>query len=451
MSDQKTKREDGVAVGAEAAKCMPVLLGGPYRPPEIRPGDRVYCVLRKRKVRVTDISLGPIPWPRTSQGRGVGLILCGDLIEAVRREAARTVVAWWGADPSTVGEWRRALGVAAINEGTRQLLQTQQEKAARAALESRSDAIEPRPLGARRQKLRHHDCPKRRHWRPEEEVLLGTMSDAVLARQLGCSRGQVWRRRHELDIPAFLPEGSHQPAFPASHVAIDPERLAKRREESCLTRRVLARMAGVNYDHYLQVERGGYGSVRRVTAERIASALNYPVEEITVRVEPAGPEERHYWSWADWKPLPAPSPSRAAPPRGQGRRARAKASGRSASLLRGPYNPPEVRAGDKVHCALRGHEMTVVDWTDGPVPWPCGRIVGIKTVILSGDLIKAVRTESNAAVATALGVGGFTVSKWRRALGVPENNEGTLQMRRESNRRKSSEPREKGRNDNAAS
>lgn len=45
------------------------------------------------------------------------------------------------------------------------------------------------------------------------------------------------------------------------------------------------------------------------------------------------------------------------------------------------------------------------------------------------DLAKAVRLESNQTVCRLFGVTPQTVSKWRKALGVPQNNPGTLRRR----------------------
>jgi hypothetical protein len=68
---------------------------------------------------------GPIMWPcGLKEGRSPGrpaLILCGDLMNAVRREAAIAVARHWSVSCQVVRRWRRALGVERITEGTRQL------------------------------------------------------------------------------------------------------------------------------------------------------------------------------------------------------------------------------------------------------------------------------------------------------------------------------------------
>jgi hypothetical protein len=54
----------------------------------------------------------------------------------------------------------------------------------------------------------------------------------------------------------------------------------------------------------------------------------------------------------------------------------------------------------------------------------------MSTLILYGDLARAVRRESAVAVAHAWGVTAQTVTKWRRALGVPRATEGTSRLHR---------------------
>jgi hypothetical protein len=62
----------------------------------------------------------PIPWPQTANadaGRRY-LILCGDLVKAIRRESATAVARWWGVTNATVSHWRRSLNVGPETEGT---------------------------------------------------------------------------------------------------------------------------------------------------------------------------------------------------------------------------------------------------------------------------------------------------------------------------------------------
>lgn len=100
-----------------------------------------------------------------------------------------------------------------------------------------------------------------------------------------------------------------------------------------------------------------------------------------------------------------------------------------APLLRfveGPYRSPRVALGEVVECARFG-PLVVRGWSQGPIPWPMGRanLGGRSSLILFGDLERAIRCESNIAVALAWGVTVLTVSHWRAALGVPKWSEGS--------------------------
>src|SRR5262245_7833747 len=100
----------------------PALLGS-YARPALRPGDVATCAIRG-EVEVVRHSDAPIPWPVgrcLSRGRQRFLILCGDLVKAVKRESALAVARWWGVGSGTVWRWRQALGVGATTEGTTRL------------------------------------------------------------------------------------------------------------------------------------------------------------------------------------------------------------------------------------------------------------------------------------------------------------------------------------------
>jgi hypothetical protein len=96
------------------------LLHGPYRSPRCKLGDALFCEIRGW-VKVQRLSGGRIPWPQTIRGRSRAFILTGGLVNAVLRESATAICHWWGVTPQTVSVWRKALGVAKYNAGTRRL------------------------------------------------------------------------------------------------------------------------------------------------------------------------------------------------------------------------------------------------------------------------------------------------------------------------------------------
>jgi hypothetical protein len=95
-------------------------------------------------------------------------------------------------------------------------------------------------------------------------------------------------------------------------------------------------------------------------------------------------------------------------------------------LLFGPYAPPRIPRTQRLLCEMRGY-LRVGSWSDGLIPWPRRYRTG--SIILCGDLARAVETESVEAVSHHWGVCRNVVQKWRQALHVPEANPGTRQLR----------------------
>ena len=96
---------------------------GKYRTPRFKYGATVTCAIRG-PVKIMGLSDGRIPWPKCRAGkRARAIILYGALAEAVRQESAQAVEYWWGVGSFTVWQWRKALGVDRMNEGTESLWQ----------------------------------------------------------------------------------------------------------------------------------------------------------------------------------------------------------------------------------------------------------------------------------------------------------------------------------------
>src|SRR4051794_27994816 len=94
------------------------------------------------------------------------------------------------------------------------------------------------------------------------------------------------------------------------------------------------------------------------------------------------------------------------------------------------YRTPRFRLGQVVMCEVRG-EVIVCGLADARIPWPVGKRGRAKALIVYRDLARAVRRESAIAVCHWWGVTAQTVTKWRKALGVPEHNDGTRRLRRD--------------------
>jgi hypothetical protein len=188
------------------------LLFGPYEPPRTREGKFLVCEMRG-KVKVGSFSDGPIPWPRAWKTRS--LILCGDLIEAVKRESSLGVAHQWGTSIKTVQGWRRTLGVETYNEGTQMLMKRQARenatpqhmramtKAARKVTRKpKSKAWRERMSVIIRERIRKRGSinPNLRLWTEKEEKLLGTKTDEVIGRLIGRTTSAVRARRRDLGI-----------------------------------------------------------------------------------------------------------------------------------------------------------------------------------------------------------------------------------------------------------
>lgn len=100
-------------------KSKPILIGGLYLPPQ--PSDILHDEVYG-DVEVGGWSTGPIPWPRRKKAGRHSLILCGDLIRAVRTESVAAIAWWFGVSETTVWKWRVTLGVDINNNaGTQRL------------------------------------------------------------------------------------------------------------------------------------------------------------------------------------------------------------------------------------------------------------------------------------------------------------------------------------------
>lgn len=227
-----------------------VKLLGAYQTPRFKYGAVATCAIRG-PVKIVGLSNGRIPWPKCRSGkRSRAIILYGALADAVRRESAEAVQYWFGVGQFTVWKWRVALGVERANEGTRKLFsrntphtlhsaKARREFAKAIKLPKRGAKIAAALTGRKRppevvekirrantgkkrsaaSRQRHREALKRRGvivgraWTPEENTLLGTMTDKDLAAKLGRNKGAVSAHRLLLGKPAFVKRGPHTPTM----------------------------------------------------------------------------------------------------------------------------------------------------------------------------------------------------------------------------------------------
>jgi len=90
-------------------------------------------------------------------------------------------------------------------------------------------------------------------------------------------------------------------------------------------------------------------------------------------------------------------------------------------LLHGPYIPPALGRGDRTVCLYRDDEVIITSWTDARISWPRCRAIGIRGgsgLLLTDELVRAVRTESAEAIKYWFGVSANAVWNWRQAFDV---------------------------------
>lgn len=200
------------------------LLFGPYAPPKIPRNQRLFCEVRGC-LKVGSWSDGLIPWPR--RYRTGSIILCGDLVRAVKLESVEAVCYHWGVCRNVVQKWRHALHVTEFNPGTRQLRKqvrvtadspARKRAAFRAshptAILDRQELLHERahPLvrsssselvRERMARTGRHINPDLRLWSDKEDKLLGTARDEKIASQINRTKSAVRARRNILGIPAW--------------------------------------------------------------------------------------------------------------------------------------------------------------------------------------------------------------------------------------------------------
>jgi hypothetical protein len=111
------------------------LLGGPYRAPRLRKGDRATCLFRDCDVIVTGWTDARISWPRSRPldvpRSHPSLLVDDELARAIRQGSAAAIRHWWGVSGGVVLRWRKALGVSRTNcPGSQRLIRQASEQEA---------------------------------------------------------------------------------------------------------------------------------------------------------------------------------------------------------------------------------------------------------------------------------------------------------------------------------
>lgn len=266
------------------------LLHGPYQPPVVAIGDWIECEIRGPS-QVAAWSDGPIPWPRARRGKkrkaapykagpyeAGPYIVCGDLARAIQVESHQAIRHWWGVGFQTVTRWRRALSVKQWNEGTQRVFRDwlpekiPPEMHARAIEIARHPRVQARAAHTRRVR---QSQPRLKPWTPEEEALLGTMSDVKVGQKLGRATKMVGARRRQLAIAPFTAIWSARRV--QTLVRFSPAKLLARRLDLALTQQEVAQRAGTYHAEYSHWETGFSCRMKHETLTRLAAALECEV------------------------------------------------------------------------------------------------------------------------------------------------------------------------------
>ncbi len=215
----------------------------------------------------------------------------------------------------------------------------------------------------------------KRDWTPEEIKLLGTQADADIGRIIGRDGRHVWQKRKALGIP--------DPPSLVRHWTEEEDQivLSKTPKEAAsqLGRTPLA----------VKIRRGKL--LRRLTDE---GPQLLSLEEVKKRLEVS--------------------------------RYESKEQEELVRFVDGPYLPPIVGIGGWIKCELRG-ELQVGGYSNALIPWPIA-VGKAKQLVICGDFLRALKTESREAVAFHFGLSRALISQLRSKLGIERYTAGSYRL-----------------------
>jgi hypothetical protein len=231
--------------------------------------------------------------------------------------------------------------------------------------------------------MKHNPKP----WTKRELALLGTRPDAEVARLIRRTFGTVWQKRRSIGIP--------QPSLRFRKWTPAEDKLVGTAPDAEIARRLNRTITAIKS--------------RRAVLER--DKLKLPTKPIVSSPEPCPA----VLAGLGVKPITVPrDPSLADDDRYK--------------LIDGPYYPPRTACGRFLVCELRG-TVKVGGYSDAPIPWP--RIWRRRSLVICGDLLRALKTESVLAVSYHWGLSYSIVSQYRQQLNVPRLNPGSHRLFRE--------------------
>jgi hypothetical protein len=118
----------------------------------------------------------------------------------------------------------------------------------------------------------------------------------------------------------------------------------------------------------------------------------------------------------------------------------------SLRLLSGPYSTPALRVGERAVCHYRKCVVVVTSWTDAPISWPRGRPMPLPcpSLLVDDELLRAIKSESAAAIRQWWGVSQGLIARWRKAFEVARmDNPGSARLIRAALEKSTAASREK--------
>lgn len=223
-----------------------------------------------------------------------------------------------------------------------------------------------------------------RPWTSRELPLLGTRSDAEVARLTRRTFGTVWQKRRALGIAQptlrFRRWTSAEDALVGTAADAEIARRLGRTKMAVQVRRAVLEQR--------QARRPGKAVFSNPAPSPVALAA-LGAQPVTVPRDPSLADDDRY------------------------------------RLIDGPYYPPRTARGHFIVCEFRG-KVKVGGYTDAPIPWP--RIWGRRSLVICGDLVRALKTESRYAVSYYWGLSLASVSAYRTRLPVLRMNPGTSRL-----------------------
>lgn len=212
-------------------------------------------------------------------------------------------------------------------------------------------------------------------WPNRDLQLLGTVPDSAVAKLSGRRTKSVWAKRKALGIPAYV-----EPVQPWT----------AKEDQLVLSLPLLAAARALGRTTYqVELRRRALGRTKLRPAAETVLTLEEAKQRIEVpRYDSPEQEDR-------------------------------------VRFVGGPYRPPYVPYGEILRCELRG-ELEVAGYSSGLIPWPIAK-GRTKQFILCGDLVKALRTESRAAVSFHFGMSLAAASAYcQKRLGHAQEKIKTL-------------------------